>query len=158
MLILRISSASGSSRYFGWPCEPGPQSAVVSPFQTGNSFASMLNSSENPRLLSLFITFHENVDDLKDILFRQRVEYDHIIDTVQELWAESAFECFFDHGAIVLILAFLAGTCAKPTPSPKSFSWRAPMLDVMMINVFLKSLFVQAHPLVARRREPGGGY
>ena len=30
----------------------------------------------------------------------------------------------------------------KPTPPPKSFNWRAPMLEVIIIMVFLKSIFL----------------
>ncbi|MNL24904.1 hypothetical protein D3C87_1463560 [compost metagenome] len=47
------------------------------------------------------------------MFFAQRVEHDHIVDTVQELGAEGTFQCFLDHCTVIFFCSGYFGSCSK---------------------------------------------
>ena len=48
-----------------------------------------------------------NIDDLVDVLLFQTIEYDYVINSIQEFWAECTLESILDHCAGILTGSFL---------------------------------------------------
>ena len=109
------------------------------PLSAMNVLASAVNTKFNPKLTKRPNTFFMIISMIKNIS-----------SFVNELNTTTSSTLFKNSGENVLFNAFsitdllFSSVCstrvavANPTPSPKSFNWRAPILEVMMINVFLK--------------------
>eukprot|EP01085_Mycamoeba_gemmipara_P004963 Mycagemm_TRINITY_DN10695_c0_g1::TRINITY_DN10695_c0_g1_i1::g.4963::m.4963 type:complete len:162 gc:universal TRINITY_DN10695_c0_g1_i1:1128-643(-) len=144
MLMFRISSASGSSRYF-WIalCSGRAPNWLSYPLSATNALASGDSSKENPSPFSLAITPFIRISMISKISsFVRELK----ITTSSILFKNSGLNVRFNAFSITALLfsseCSMRVAVAKPTPSPKSFNWRTPILEVMMIMVFLKSTFL----------------
>src|SRR5882724_6206862 len=52
---------------------------------------------------TLHNTLHQDIDDLEDIILRECIEDDYIINTVQELRREGPLKGFFNNGFVILV-------------------------------------------------------
>lgn len=101
---------------------------------------------ESQVFYSLDQSFQVEVDDALDGIEIQLVEGDDVIEAVQELWSKLLAQTLLDDAAgILLVFSSIANPPfipaeVKPTPLPKSFSWRVPALEVMMMMVLRKSM------------------
>src|SRR5690606_20549955 len=73
-------------------------------------------------------SLHQDVDDLEDVFLIQAIEDDHIIDTVEEFWRESALQRLLDNSLVYLILTL------KPCTGCKSHTY-TKVLQLPCTNV-----------------------
>jgi hypothetical protein len=60
-----------------------------------------------------------DIDDLEDVLFAQRIENHHVIETIEEFWAEGFFQGRLDGGLHDVIHAFGLCFVGKTYPGTK---------------------------------------
>jgi hypothetical protein len=81
-----------------------------------------------------------DVDDLVDVLPLQRVEHDDVIDAVEELRSEGLLQRLLDDAAVVSSCAVALGLGAEAHAFAVVLQVARPMLEVMMMMEFLKSM------------------